>query len=204
MKYELAHIDYAFTSCIFDNIPAHVITEIDGNIWLADDNGDSVQAGKVGYYLIDIVLSDDNFDGDTLLDENGDSAAFIGHIYQPGGWHFRKKLLRMMDIEPVTNGLLILRRAEILPAFRGHELMAEALYDGIRFFGKNADLMALRAIPLQSGYGDQGDDEDWIRQMALPEITDDYHAGMEKLIRYYSTLGFRKIPGSEDLMVKAL
>lgn len=203
MKYELAHIDYTFTSCIFDNLPEHVVTEIDGDIWLADDNCNSVHAGKVGYYLIDIALTDD-FDGDTLLDINGDSAAFIGHVYVPLGWHFRKKLLKILNVETVTGGLLIVRRAEILPAFRGHGLMADILRDGIRFFGRNADLMALKAIPLQSGYGDRGNDEDWIRQMALPEITDNYHVGMEKLIRYYGTLDFRIIPGSEDLMIKAL
>lgn len=202
MTQMLSSIVYTQTSCLLEDEPAQFVTEIDGDAILLNEYDEDIIVGKVKYFFIDTMASD--FGPDYLLDLVSNTAPFIGEIYRHNSFEFKKKIENLFEFGIYNSNLLILDRLEVLPEFRGNDYARRIIDDGIKTFGSNAGLMALKAFPLQLEYHDENKLQDeWDKNMNMGTFETDEKKAFKKLISFYNQLGFRKI-SSENIMVKLI
>lgn len=202
MTQMLTSIVYTQTSCLFEDEPAQFVTKIDGDVILLNEYDEDVIVGKVKYFFINTMASD--FAPDYLLDLVSNTDPFIGEIYRPNSFEFKKKIENLSEFGIYNSNLLILDRLEILPEFRGNDYSRRIIDDGIKTFGSNAGLMVLKAFPLQLEYHDENKlQDDWDKKMNIDTFEKDEKKAFTKLINHYRKLGFKKI-NNNNIMVKPI
>ncbi|MDT3541088.1 hypothetical protein [Cronobacter sakazakii] len=107
MNKTLTSIVYTHTSCLFEDVPEYYVTEINGEIIFINENDEDTIGGKVKYFFINIKNS--VFKADYLLDLVSNTEPFIGEIYRPDGFSFKKKNrksfhVRHAELEPIDTG----------------------------------------------------------------------------------------------------
>jgi hypothetical protein len=95
--------------------------------------------------------------------------------------------------------LLIVDRIEILPEFRGNNIGLECLRRCLQQYAHGCGVVALKCFPLQFE-GAELDDPAWRRKMQMGKLSKDHKRSLAKLKKYYASLGFKIIPGT-DIMV---
>ena len=202
MNQILTCIIYTQNSCLFEDEPARFVTKIQGDVILLNEFDEEIVAGKVKYFFINTMAVDCG--PDYLLDLVSNTEPFIGEIYRPNSFEFKKKIENLSEFGIYNTNLLILDRLEILPEFRGNDYSRRIIDDGIKNFGSNAGLMALKAFPLQLEYHDENKlQDDWNKRMNIDRTDKDEKKAFTKLISYYRKLGFKKI-NKNNIMVKPI
>lgn len=202
MNKTLTSIVYTHTSCLFEEVPEYYVTEINGEIIFINENDEDTIGGKVKYFFINIKNS--VFKADYLLDLVSNTEPFIGEIYRPDGFSFKKKIENLSMFGMLSLNLLILDRLEILPEFRGNNYSSRIIDDGIKMFGANAGLITLKAFPLQFEYKDENKlQSEWNKNMNLDILEKNEERALKKLIEFYKQLGFKKI-SSNNIMARVI
>ena len=201
---EISSITYKFTS-MPSGYEMKYLTEIEGDIFANDADGIEYLAGKVKYVFINADEAiDDGFSPEELLDLQSNTAHFMGNIYNKKGYCFRRKILNLYNHAIFSSNLLILDRIELLPAYRGRNWFTEILDDGIRHFGFRADLIALKAFPLQFEANSQSENIiEWRNKMAIKLLSQDEKKSFRRLESYYKKFGFIKV-SNYGIMVRTL
>ncbi|MGL4757328.1 MAG: hypothetical protein ACRCXB_33665 [Aeromonadaceae bacterium] len=204
LETEISFISYRLTSIPLGEEMKY-LTEIEGDIHSCDDGGNEYFTGKVKYYIIDAdEAMEEGGSPESVLDLLSNTAHFMGDIYDRNGCFFKRKIRNLFDTETFSSNFLILDRVEILPLFRGKCFFSTILDDGIRHFGKNAELVALKAFPLQfeAAYKDEATIK-WHEKMEISKLTLQEKTAFKKLERYYKKFGFVKVSDT-GTMVKPL
>ncbi|WP_233965810.1 hypothetical protein [Pectobacterium polaris] len=193
MEKDLSKISYYFNSYPLDGEVEKYLTEINGEIYINNDEYQDILIGKVKYFLMDLH-SAEFLDADSLLDTYSNTSAFMGSIYHTDGYSFRKKIKNLTSQELYNPNILILDRIEILAKYRGFNFTQMIIEDGIRFFGNNVSLIVLKAFPLQLEYKDEKEKISlWKKEMHLNDLEKKEKEAFRKLSNYYKKLGFIKI-----------
>ena len=97
--------------------------------------------------------------------------------------------------------ILYINRLEVLSPYRGRKLGEALISNTIRIMGRNGDLVALQAFPLQLyKYIQKPSTEDpWKVALNLSAFPSDDETARKKLNNYYRKLGFKKL-NKENLM----
>lgn len=191
---EIWSVNYQVRS-ILGNDESRWITKITGDIIASDDDGEERLAGRVKYYRIHANDAMDNgYRPEDILDLTSNTAHFLGTIFDNGGCYFRRKIQNLFDTEIFNSDLFLVDRIEILPPFRGKNVFLQVINDGIRCVGGQAELIALKAFPLQ--FEVPSEDEEhlrWQEKMAYDLLCQDQKKALRQLRRYYQKMGFIKI-----------
>lgn len=204
LETDISYITYRLTSMPLGG-EIKYLTEVEGDIHSCDDDGNEYFTGKVKYYIIDADgAMEDGITPEYVLDILSNTAHFMGDIYDRNGCFFKRKIRNLFDTEPFSSNFLILDRVEILPPFRGMCFFNTILDDGIRHFGKNVDLIALKVFPLQFEITSRDDETiRWHERMEMSKLIRQEKPAFKKLERYYKKFGFTKISDTGS-MVKPL
>jgi hypothetical protein len=97
---------------------------------------------------------------------------------------FSEKVDQLFDHIPRTSNVLLIDRMEIEQAHRGRMIGLIVMLKLIRRYGKGCSLVAIKPFPLQYDGKVAGQEEALERDR-------------EKLVRYYSRLGFQRIRGAD-------
>ncbi|MEA3350157.1 MAG: hypothetical protein U9Q82_06025 [Chloroflexota bacterium] len=95
--------------------------------------------------------------------------------------------------------VLILRKIEIVPEYRGQGLGLQAMQMKTKCFGQRAALVALKAFPLQyeaqpKNTQELKEQEAWFDTMRYDDYgSDDIERDTKKLQRYYARAGFKQL-----------
>ncbi|HGN1344094.1 TPA: hypothetical protein ACKRMM_005935 [Pseudomonas aeruginosa] len=201
MEEPISHIDYRFTSRTFECEEKYLF-EIQGDIYNHEEFDEDTLIGKIKYYILNVEESD--IHADDLLDIYSNTAAFIGNFYNKSGHTLKRKIKKLIGYEILNINILILDRIEILPKFRGKKLTSEIIEDGIRHFGKNISLLALKSFPLQFEYQNTYSEISlWQKDMQLDSLNKDEKNAFLHLNQYYKSLGFTKL-NDDNIMVKII
>ncbi len=201
MEETISHIDYRFTSTIFECEERNLF-EIQGDIYNYEEFDKDTLIGKVKYYILNAEESD--IHADDLLDIYSNTAIFIGNFYKKNGYSLKSKIKKLVNYEILNINILILDRIEILPKFRGKRLTNKIIEDGIRHFSKNISLLALKSFPLQFECQNTHNEISlWHKNMQLDLLDKDEKTALSHLNQYYKSLGFTKI-NNDNIMVKVI
>jgi len=201
---EISYINYRFISIPGNDVMRYV-TEIEGDIFACDNDGTEHLVGKVKYVSIDANDALDNgISPEYLLDIQSNTSHFMGELYNRSGCYFRRKIQNLFISETLNTNLLIVDRIEILPFFRGRSWFSKIINDGIRFFGFKAELIVLKAFPLQFEINTERKDLiEWQTKMSIDKLCSDEKTAFRKIERFYRGAGFVKISNS-GIMIKPI
>ena len=178
------------------------IVQIEAEIFVLSEDNYETYAGKCNFYFIDIEAGIDLSDYDplSLLDIESATSDFIDLF--DGSYYFSSEVKETLQKEPYLRNLFIVDRVEILQQFRGKGLSELAIEDAIKMHKYSAEVVALKAYPLQmeASYLD-GRTDHHNELMALDKFTCTEEEAIHKLGLFYESLGFRFI-GDEGLMIK--
>jgi len=131
--------------------------------------------------------------GDIMDSESSELAEYHSVFFNPQGCDYKDSIRRQfVDICPMD--LLILDRAEIEPAFQKRGIGLLAISRTIDIFGEGCGLVAMKPFPLQfRNYQDPA----WSPPSGVDNPGAAFRAAREKLRRYWSRAGFRRVDGTD-------
>lgn len=195
----MATVNYKTSSLLYDDSSKY-LTEIVGEVFVCDEDGDERLAGKCRFFLADVENAD--VDVGYLLDLHGETVIYTA-LYDFDTAQFTDDFMSVIGCELFSSNLLILDRLEILPRYRGHRLASQIIDETIRLFSPNTEVAVLKAYPLQHEDPDFSVEREWREEMMLNHLEPDQHKATARLVRYYESLGFRSV-GFDNIMVKPL
>lgn len=183
--------------------PSQWIVPISAAIFVSTEFEDEVYAGSGMFYFIDVEASSDvsNYDPQSLLDIESETSHFIC-LFDDSGY-FSDEVEDMLQIDPFVRNMFIVDRVEIIHRFRGNGLAGLVVNDAIDMFKKTANVVGLKAYPLQMEPRhpiNARNDHDTL--MALNKFTCTDEEASRKLGLFYEGLGFKFI-GNEGLMIRS-
>ncbi|NOQ68760.1 MAG: hypothetical protein GQ573_01400 [Gammaproteobacteria bacterium] len=191
-------IEYKIHSTIMGD-PSDWISEINGKVYLYDDDDNQELVAKCRHFSIDIENSGDN--ADYILDIQSELVPFIS-LYDPDTSSFTDDVLSILGDDIWSSNLLTIDRIEILPHYRGNGLTKLIINDAINLFSPRTDVIALKAFPLQLEFKSSDHEESkWEKLMKLNNLDANTETATKTLIKYYKSLGFTSI-GLDGVMVK--
>lgn len=193
----IVSINYTISSSINDYAES-MITEINGDVLVCNEDGGDVLAAKCRHLFVDIENSEISaFD---LLDLRSETAEYIG-LYEVETISFTDHVMNMFNDDLWKCNLLIVDRIEVLPEYRGYGLAKSIIEDAMRLFSPRTDIIALKAFPLQLCHKDTNNEpNEWQMMMKLHELEQDEIRAKDRLEAFYSELGFVST-GSEGIML---
>jgi GNAT superfamily N-acetyltransferase len=164
-----------------------------------DDGAQVGVVGKVEFAIADLREHGPHW----VLDGDADDYS-IAHLFEADG-DLTKEAFRALGL--IQNAievdqLLILHRLRILPEARGRKLGTMVINRIIQKFGAGCNLVAMVCRPLQ--LNEYPEDTEFGKRMALDSLPADEIKATQTLARYYRSMGFKGVKGSDGLMVKLL
>jgi hypothetical protein len=201
--------------CVPDGEPESGMTRFSGDIWELDEdcNPDEV-VGHVEFCLADFrnqspsyVLDGRTIDA-TFINLFGDSPMIHGITDVPDYdvtelSAATMKALGVGEAHFEPSRMLIFHRLEILPKARGRKLGPAVLNRIMDKFGGGCEFAALKSYPLQHELKDEKLGE-FDQRMALGALETDEGKAKRSLAKYYKSVGFKPVAGTDGLMVKNL
>jgi len=172
--------------------------EISGEIFFMNEDLVSKKIGRLllVHLNLDEILKNDT-DIFSILDTNGSLFHYYDTIIGDDSGFVELDSLVLDHYENNSEdfflnsfNLLIIDKIEILPEFRGKDIVKKVIKNaGNLFLG--TDLIVLNAYPLQFDYFEEsyGMDE-WEKSLKLEEFSQDGEVGTDKLIKAYEKSGF--------------
>jgi GNAT superfamily N-acetyltransferase len=156
--------------------------------WIRDINVDILEADqKIGTGTLHVIQAENALECDVtlhdLVDAHSDTTTQCGSVVYDlsrGNQDFRPVIYRLFEIDPILD-ILLLAALEIEPAFRGRGIGLIVLSKMIQRWGKDCSLTVMKPYPLQFSQKEA-------------EETKEFKRALGKLVKYYSRLGFKKIP----------
>lgn len=189
-------IEYKLSSSYTDD-PEDYIKEINGKVSILTDDYKQKTAARCRYFFIN--LEDSSYPPYYILDILGELEPFVD-LYDNETSFFCEKLLKNFKHELWHSNLLIIDRLEILPKYRGRGLGKTMIEDAIKLFSNKADIVALKAFPLQLEV-ESNDMSTWQRLMKFDRLEQDSKKAIKQLRQFYKSLGFKQFESSM-LMIK--
>jgi GNAT superfamily N-acetyltransferase len=156
--------------------------------------------GKVRLFYLDKgAILETNIGLFDLFDIRGETEPFYSALIDHVTQEFKSDLEEILGDYIIDLNLLIIDRLEILPEFRGNNIGLECLRRCLQQYAHGCGVVALKCFPLQFE-GRELDDPAWRRKMQLGKLSKDPKRSLAKLKKYYASLGFKIIPGT-DFMV---
>lgn len=204
MSDEPSRIVYQLISKLNDK-QGRLFSTIDGSLFAINQHNEEQRAGKVKYYFIDASSAlDAGYSLAELFNMIPSLAQFLDGLYERHGLFFKKKIQNLLGGEPWNPNLFIIDRIEILPEFRGKGFFLKMINDGVQHFACGAELMALRAFPLQFEVNAEGQEiNKWVAGMNLKELCQEEKIAFHRLAKYYQKFGFVRVTDS-GIMVKSI
>lgn len=182
--------------------PTDYAYEARGNlIDIAQDQTRTI-AGRFGCYYMDIDRArNDGMPAFEVFDAYASTSIFYDAIFDAETEDYSPKVTKLCGGIPLYGNVLILDRLEILPKYRGRGLGLVTIRHMILRFGAGAGLVALKPFPLQlEPASRRGEINEWRSKLNLSEFTTDAKAATKRLISYYATLGFERLPGTKLML----
>lgn len=175
-----------------------------GNIYLFRENKKTL-IGKFEVTYINIVGALNAglriFD---VFDQTGESCGFYETLMsEVDDAFYRDEIYEIPGIENNLGNLLIIDRLEIIKGFRGNRLGAEIIMRLERQFGAGADLVTLKAFPLQHEKSNIDRPKNWLKKMGFNSLNEELSLSTTLLVNYYNSIGFHEV-GTDSVMVKPL
>jgi hypothetical protein len=160
--------------------PEDCILDLKGRIYVSlADRGERL-AGRILLSLCRFAIGE--FSPADALDAHSSDLSEYGVLFDGDDWN----TMVMDQFECLGTDLLVPRKMEIAKRFRGLGLGLRVLRRSVDAFSGNCGLVAIKPFPLQF----EGD---------VAGREQEFQSARDKLVRYYSRLGFEAIPGT-DLM----
>jgi hypothetical protein len=171
-------------------------TSIEGSIFDDDD----VLAGKLRLIYLDMgAILETNISVFDLFDIRSETAPFYSALIDSDTGDFRADLESTLGEYILGLNLLIVDRIEILPESRGKKLGLECLRLCLQQYARDCGVVALKCFPLQFECAEM-DEPAWCKRMEFGKLSRDHKRSSAKLRKYYASLGFKVLPGT-DIMV---
>jgi GNAT superfamily N-acetyltransferase len=176
-------------------------TSIEGIISCYEETSDEdTPVGRVGLFYMDMGgILKTNIGLFDLFDIRGETEPFYSALIDHDTQEFKSDLEEILGEYIIDLNLLIIDRLEILPEYRGNNIGRECLRRCLQQYAHGCGVVALKCFPLQFEAGGF-DDPAWRRKMQLGKLSRNEKRSLAKLKKYYASLGFRVIPGT-DFMV---
>jgi len=176
-------------------------TSIEGIISCYEEMSDKdTPVGRVRLFYLDMgAILKTNIGLFDLFDIRGETEPFYSALIDHDTKEFKSDLEEILGDSIIDLNLLIIDRLEILPEFRGNNIGRECLRRCLQQYAHGCGVVALKCFPLQFEAGGF-DDPAWRRKMQLGKLSRNEKRSLAKLKKYYASLGFRVIPGT-DFMV---
>ncbi len=176
-------------------------TSIEGTISCYEETSDEdTLVGKVRLFYLDMgAILETNIGLFDLFDIRGETEPFYSALIDHDTKEFKSDLEEILGEYIIDLNLLIIDRLEILPEFRGNNIGLECLRRCLQQYARGCGVVALKCFPLQFE-GAELDDPAWRRKMQLGKLSKDHKRSLAKLKKYYASLGFKVLPGT-DIMV---
>lgn len=191
-------ISFSFDIPLFD-YNSNFITEFEGSITLMSKENEEVEAGTITVSLIDTEKAYKfGHSISSLIEEEAQLHGINEALFTTYG-SYRKRVRKIVG--NITNrNVLLIKRIEILPEFRGSNFGLLAMFNAIARLGKDCGLIAINAFPFQFDYGEEGqicvnDKQSYIG------LETDYKKACKKLKAHYAKLGFNDT-GYDNYMVR--
>ena len=183
--------------------PSDFIVQITAEIFVYSESDEGTYVGKCNFYFVDIEESSDlsDYDPKSLLDVETATSFFIDLFDDTNG--FSPEVEEILQGSPYERNMFIIDRVEIIQEYRGKGLAKVAIRDAITLFCGSANVVALKAYPLQMEARNPGREQNKHDVlMGLDKFTCTDENAVRKLGLFYESLGFKFI-GDEGLMIKS-
>lgn len=154
---------------------------------------------KVGAIEIFLIMRNRAIDESVSLFEAMDSINDSVHelytaLFDHKTDEWNANIERMYKGEIWESDVLLIDRIQLDSNYRGHGIGAAVVRETIALFGSNCGLVVCKPFPLQY-QGWQDEDKKHLREQ--PDFEQKRLADFAKVERFWSDLGFRKVPDSE-------
>jgi GNAT superfamily N-acetyltransferase len=181
------------------------LIEISAQIFVDLEYEGIVQVGRCKFYYVDAdgAMERSNCGPWRLLDVDSSTEHF-SVIYNDDTCRFTSVVEETLDDSFMSNNLFVIDRVEVISEYRGNGLARMAIEDAISLFAGGAEVIALKAYPLQFEAGrHRYDDKEWSEKVALDDLTTDRGLAQQKIIDLYTSMGFRAVVGSEGVLIRS-
>ncbi|HYJ87184.1 MAG TPA: hypothetical protein VEW46_14075 [Pyrinomonadaceae bacterium] len=194
------HIQFNSSTSTWGEIEDYA-TCIEGTITAWEEMRDEdTLVGKLRLFYLDMgAILETNISVFDLFDIRSETAPFYSALIDTETGDLRSDLEKMLGEYIFGLNVLIVDRLEILPEFRGKNIGLECLRLCLQQYARGCGVVALKCFPLQFE-GAELDDPAWRRKMQFGKLSRDHKRGSAKLKKYYASLGFKVLPGT-DIMV---
>lgn len=191
------HIHFNSSTSTWGEIEDYA-TCIEGAITCSDERSDDdTLVGKVRLFYLDLgAILETNISDFDLFDVRSETAPFYSALIDPETGDFKSDLENTLGEYILGWNLLIVDRIEILPEFRGQKIGLECLRRCLQQYARDCGVVALKCFPLQFE-GAELDEPAWRRKMQLEKLSTDHKRSLAKLKKYYASLGFKVLPGTD-------
>lgn len=175
------------------------LTSIEGNILYGDEDQ---LAGKLNIFYADLAgAAESGYSPFDILDIESATAPYFNALFDKETGEF-KETIHSAAGNIFQENLLILDRLEILPEFRGKKLGLACIYRIIQQYRHGCGLIALKCFPLQFEAKHKHDvPDEWQKSIELEKFSKSRKTSWSKLEKYYSSLGFTKVRGTEIMIM---
>lgn len=189
-----AEVEEDFESCL---------TAVEGELlYCREDDSVALElAGRLRLFYVDIEHAvGRGYDLAEVCDLDGAVFEFYGQLFDRRTRRLRQSVCALAGCEALFGNLLILDRLEILPAYRGRGVGLWCVERCVQQQARGCALVALKYFPLQFEHAGLWPRE-WQEKMRLEGYGRDRRASRAKLREYYARLGFRRVPGTEMMVL---
>ncbi len=175
-------------------------TCIDGTISCFDCGDNEQIAGKLRLIYLDLYTAyNAKEDVYGLFDMRSETEPFYSALFDIDTGAFKTEVEDLFGGEIWGTNLLVFDRLEILPKFRGKGIGPACIRRCLQQYAQGFDLVALKCFPLQFE-PKQVSEREWRTKMKLEKFAKNRKKSFEKLKKYYGSVGFTLVPGT-DFMV---
>jgi len=182
------------------------LIEINAQIFIYLEFEGVIQVGRCRFYYVDAdeALERSHCGPWRLLDIDS-ATEYFRVIYNDDTCCFTSEVEEVLDESFISNNLFVIDRVEVISEYRGNGLARMAIEDAISLFARRAEVIALKAYPLQFEAGrhiNDDIDKEWSEKVGLNDLTTDQELAQQKIIGLYTSMGFRAV-GSGGILVRS-
>lgn len=167
---------------------------------VSEDDSD-IDIGTVEVFYIDIDSAlDAGVSAFELYDLFQETIGCFEELYDIKTQNVKKTIFKALEwCEPVHSNVLYINSIQIKPKYRGHNIGLAAIYRTIQQVARGCGLVILKAYPLQ--FIDPNLSEEPMPVEGIDKFSKDEKVATQKLIDYYSRLGFKSVPKTDYMLL---